>query len=416
MNLFRRLFGSTEASLDPSDERIWTGATGSLSEAGTHVNAQSGLQIGVVQAVLEVLGGTVSTLPLMVFRRTENGGREPDTDHPLYRILHRRPSDLAGAPTAQEFREELTRHLAWWRNAYARILPGTDGSPVGGLDLIHPSRIVRIERARDGHLWYTISALGVGSMEVLRDDQIWHIRKAPLTDDGLRGKPVFETAREELGHALAVDRFGARYFRNSGKTGGVIKHPGRFRDEGEAKKFIELWRSLSTGSNQHRDRLLTNGAEYQPLDVKNDEAQFIETLKQHEVKVARLWQMPPHRVGILDRATFSNIEFQGIDYVVYTLAPWIAAQEQAAERDLLVGSDRDTHFVEFNVAGLLRGDIKARFAAYAAGRQWGWLSVNEVRRLENMAPIGPDGDRYLEPKNMGTPAGSGANEEKEGST
>ena len=153
------------------------------------------------------------------------------------------------------------------------------------------------------------------------------------------------------------------------------------------------------------------GADYIPSSVKNNEAQFLESKLEAAKDVCRLFACPPHMAGILDNATFSNIEQQSIEFVVYTLGPLVTALEQAAARDLLIGPDRDRYFVEINVAGLLRGDLKTRWAAFAQGRQWGWLSVNDIRRLENMDPIGPGGDEYLVPLNMsptGTPQGDGS--------
>ena len=154
--------------------------------------------------------------------------------------------------------------------------------------------------------------------------------------------------------------------------------------------------------------MLLNGVRYNRQAVQNDEAQFLETLKEVSIKLCRLWNMPPHMAGILDKATFSNIEQQSTEFVVYTLAPYLVAIEQAASRDLLLGDDRDGYFVEFNVAGLLRGDFKTRMQGYAWGRQWGWLSVNDICRLENMPTIGPAGDVYLVPLNMSPTGAPGA--------
>ena len=391
---------------DAMDNRWW-GPTGTavVSHAGIAVTRDSALELDTVQAVMEVLAGAVSTLPLMVYRRTDGGdGREAAKEHPLYRLLHDRPN---ARQTSQEFRDELTRHLAFDRNAYCRIVPGAD-YPVGELEIIHPTRVGPIERRADGRVYYSIAPIeGSGRVEVLRDDEIWHIRKPPLKVDGLRAAPVWETGRETLGRALAVERYGARFFKNSGHSGGVIKHPGNFRTREERDLFLENWRVSRTGEGQHADRLLTHGVDYVPHSVQNDQAQFIETLREVAVKVLSLWQMQPHRTSRLDRATFSNIEAQGLEFVVYALAPWIAAIEQAAWRDLLLEDEKATHFVEFNVAGLLRGDIKSRYQAYAMGRQWGWLSVNDIRQLENQRSIGAAGDIYLQPSNM-TPAGQDA--------
>ncbi len=389
---------------DALDNRWYGPADSVVTQSGVAVTRESALELDTVQSILEVLGGAASTIPLMVLKR-DGDNKEPDREHRLYRILHDRPN---ASQTSQEFRDELTRHLAFDRNAYCRILSESDQA-VSGLEIIHPTRVAKVER-REGRVFYTINPLDsterAGRIEVLRDDQIWHIRKAPLTVDGLKGIPVWQTGREAMGRALAVERYGARWFRNSGQSGGVIKHPKRFINKDEKDAFLAAWRSGRTGENQHSDRILYDGLDYTPNVVQNDQAQFIETLKQVEVKIARLWQMPPHRIGILDRATFSNIEAQGLDFVVYALAPWIAAIEQAANRDLLTEDEQKTHFVEFNVAGLLRGDIMSRYKSYALGRQWGWLSVNDIKRRENEKTIGPDGDVYLEPLNM-VPAGRG---------
>ncbi|HVL73328.1 MAG TPA: phage portal protein [Beijerinckiaceae bacterium] len=382
----------------PTDERVWTGAPGPLSRAGVPVSSEAVLQLDVVQAVQENLGGVVSSLPVGVFRRGPDGEREPDRAHRLHVLLNDRPNPRQ---TAQEHFDEQQRHLSTWRNAYARLVPADDGHPIGAIEPIHPSRLVKIERGEGGRVFYTFSGLGTATQEVLRDDQVWHVRKAPLTVDGLRGVPVWESAREVFGRAIAVREYGADFFRNSGLSGGVLEHPGTFKDKEARAEFLEAWREGGTGANRHRDRLLLHGVKYNQLVVKNNEAQFLETAAATDVQVCRLWNMPPHRVGILDRATFSNIEQQSIDYVVYTLAPWICAWEQAAHRDLLIGEEQDTHFVEINVAGLLRGDLAARYKAYAVARQWGWLSVNDIRRLENQNGIGPDGDIYLQPLNMG---------------
>jgi HK97 family phage portal protein len=412
VNVFQRAVGwlaeasgAAERINDPMDPRLW-GMTSALSTAGVTVTPDAAEQLGVVQSVLERLGGTVSSLPLMVFERTGPNGenRTPARNHPLFRLLHRRPNR---SQTAQEFRDEAERHLAWWRNAYSIIREDDAGFPIGELEQVHPSRVLDVFLVA-GRRVYRIRDLPPSTeVRTYSEDEIWHIRKAPLTKDGLRGRPVWETARETLGRALAVEQFGGRFFANSSHAGGIIEHPGRFKDKEEQADFLITWRAGGSGPNQHRDRLLLNGAKYTPPALTNEESQFLETKKEMKYELASLWNMPGHMVGLMDRATFSNIEQQSIEYVVHTLGPWIAAIEQAADRDLLVGPDQDRYFVEFNVSGLLRGDLKTRWAAYFQGRQGGWLSINDVRRLENMDPIGPAGDVYETALNM-KPAGAPA--------
>ncbi|MHB8285269.1 MAG: phage portal protein, partial [Caulobacteraceae bacterium] len=399
-----RLFGGAQDAVptDPMDPRFWGGGT-TLTTSGVAVTSDAAFGLDVVQSVLGRLSGTISTLPMMVFKRNADGSKEAAPDHPLYILLHRRPNRFQ---TAQEFRSELVSHLAFWRNAYSLIHPGLDGEAIGELEQIHPSRLKSITQT-GGRRFYTFNRLNGGGQDTYRDDQIWHIRMGPLTKDGLRGQYVFETAKETFGRAIAVENFGAQYFANGGSGGGTIVHPGTFKTKEEKDLFLEAWRSSSTGSNRHKDKLLLNGVTYTRDAVNNDEAQFLETLKEVAMKVCRLWNMPPHMAGILSQATFNNMEQQSTEYVVYTLAPYIVGIEQAAWRDLLIGSDQDEYFVEFNVAGLLRGDFKTRMQGYAQGRQWGWLSANDIRDLESQPRIGPGGDQYLVPLNMG-PAGAAA--------
>ena len=387
-----------------NDPRFWGGDT-TASQSGQAVTAETAMQLDVVQAVLTRLAGTISTLPMMVFERLDNDERKPAKDHPLYRILHDAPN---ARQTAQEFRDEQERHLAFYRNCYSEIIPGADGHPIGSLEPIHPDRMIEVKMTGAG-VSYRFRSLDGVSERTLHADRIWHIRKAPLTVNGLQGRPMHQTARETFGRAQAVEQFGAMYFANGGSGGGIIKFPGTFKDKEAQTNFLEAWRSGGAGLNRHKDRLLLGGAEYTPFKVDNDEAQFIETLKLVSLKLARLWNMPPHMVGIMDNATFTNIEQQSTEYAVHTLSPDIAAWEQAAQRDLLIGDDQQKFFIEINVAGLLRGDFKTRWQSYAWGRQWGWLSINDVRRLENLPSIGEEGDEYLTPMNM-VPAGTIPNE------
>jgi HK97 family phage portal protein len=394
---------------DPTDWRMWGGVEFG-SRAGQLVTRESGLQHDVVQAVLERMGGAIGQLPMMVMERVGDNGKRPATDHPLYKILHRTPN--ARQPHF-EFFSEQERHVAWERNAYSRIVPDpVTGAPIGSLEILHPKRLQTIAMGPDGKVYYTFRRLDrTGQTDTWSEDEIWHVRKPPLTDNGLMGKAVYHTARETIGYAMAVREFGALYFKNGGGGGGIITHPSNFKTAEDRDAFLESFRSGSTGLNRHKDRLLLFGINYTPGNVKNDEAQFIESKREANVDVCRVWSMPPHMAGIMDKATFSNIEQQSIEFVIYTLGPDVAAWEQSASQTLLIGEDQDRYFIEINVNALLRGDFKTRYAGYALGRQWGFLSANDVRRFENLEPIGPDGDRYLVPMNMSPTGAPGADDE-----
>lgn len=397
----------TDGTRETWEGRFWGGfAPGAI--AGLVVGWRSALQLDVVQAVLGRLGGTCSTLPIMVYQRVgDEGDAIPVRSHPVFKLLSRRPNLTQ---TAQEFRSEQVQHLAYWRNAYTRLIPDPEtGHPIGSLEQIHPSRLEDLWRGPDGWTYYRFTELAprTGSF-VIRQDELWHIRMAPLTEDGLRGQYMWESSRETFGRAIAVENFGSLFFANGGSGGGVLEHPGVFTNKDEQTRFLETWREGGSGLNRHKDRLLLNNVKYTPFSVRNDEAQFLETKKEMGGACARLFGMPPHMVGMLDKATNNNIEQQSLEYVMYCVAPILSAVEESAARDLLIGDEQDEFYVEHNVNGLLRGDWKSRWAGYGLGRQWGWLSVNDVLRLEGMAPIGPEGDERLVPMNMSAAGQPGA--------
>lgn len=425
-----RGLGFSAAQIAPpavDDPRLW-GLMANNTRAGISVTSDQAIGLDVVASVLGRLSGTLSTLPLMVYERVDPNfdpdpvdesetwrsrpapnmatadPRKPAKEHPIYKLIRRRPNRTQ---TAQEFWGEFTFRLALWRNAFAEIAPDpVTGDPIGALLPIHPDRVIQIQRrpANDpqGKVWYQVRALDYANSDHwVPEDRMFHVRLAPLRKDGLAGIPVFEASAETIGKAIAVEQFGALYFANGGSGGGVLMHPGSFKTTDDRDAALAAWRAGGSGLNRHKDRLLLFGMTYQPFTVKNDEAQFNETVKEQSIKLCRLWNMPPHLVGILDRATFSNIEQQSIEYVQHTIAPMVSAIEQAICRDLLIGDDQDKYFAEFNLEGLLRGDFRTRMAGYAQGRQWGWLSVNDIRARENMPTIGAAGDVYLTPLNMG---------------
>lgn len=383
-------------SVDLNDPRVWD-MSGGASVAGVNVTERAVLDLGLVESILANIGGPSSSIPLKLFEALPDGNSREAPDHPVYTVLHRR----AGRRTAQEFREALAMDLAFRRECFAEIIPG-DAGPVSDLDYIEPRRVMRVEQARDGRVYYRIAGRGTAPSFVLRDDEIWHTRRAPFSDDGLRGKPVWQTARETFGYALAIRRYGASWFRNSGRGGEILEQPtgSKFGTKEEEDAFLASWKASSNGANAHSVRLLKYGITRKVDQVTNNEAQFTEAAAAVAAEICGLWSMPLSKVGLLDKAIKASVEQQSLDFVTYCLGPVITALEQSAERDLLVGNEQRRLFIEHNVAGLLRGDIKTRYAAYFQGRQGGWLSVNDIRKLENMNGIGPEGDRYLEPENM----------------
>lgn len=391
---------------DQWDPRYWNALGGGMSIAGVNVTDHNVSQLGSVQSVRYGLSSALSTLPVSVYRRGPNGSREALPDHPVSRLLGVRPNAI-NSPA--EFTGEIAWNLSYYRNAFCRILPPDDGlgpQPygLGGLEWIHPRRLAQVERRYDGRLYYTFNPPATivqnAALQPVtyRDDEIWHLRGNPLREDGLLGQPIWETSRNVFARAIAVHEYGDIWFANNGQSGGTLEHPGNFKDKDERDAFLENWRTSGTGRNRHKDRLLTHGVKYNPIKVTNAEAQLLETEDAADTAVFGLWSFPPHRAGRLKRSTNNNIEQQGSEFVVYCLAPLAIAIEQAAERDLLLDNENNELFIEYNFAGLLRGDLKNRYAAYLIGRQGEWLSANDILRMENMSPRTDEGgDDYKNP-------------------
>lgn len=398
---------------DPDDPQYWGPLSGPAA-AGVAVTRSNSEQLGAVQAVRHGFTSAMQSLPVSVYRRKDKDSREALPKHPVTKLFASRPGF---GRTPAELIGELAWNLSFERNAYCVIAdgePGADYYAVGGLDWISPRRLAQIERRVDGHIYYTFNppaTIVQGAQltpKVYRDDELWHLRGNPLSEDGLLGLPIYQTARNVFARAIAVHEYGDLWFANSGQTGGIIEHPGNFKDKEAERDFLDTWRRSTTGKNRHRDRLLKYGGKYTALKVTNSEAQFLESEKAADVDLFGLWSYPPHRASRLERATNNNIEQQSMDFVVNALAPAAIQIEQAVERDLLLDNQNDDLFVEFNFAGLLRGDLLSRYKAYLLGRQGEWLSANDILRFENLARrTDPGGDEYKNPltKDSGAAAG-----------
>lgn len=359
---------------------------------GVNVTETSALRVTAVYACVRVLAETVATLPLVVYRRQKPRGKLRDPSHPLYTVLH----DQANTEmTAMQLRETMMAHVLLWGNAYASIERDGAGNVVGLWPLL-PDRTYVVRDDKTGKLVY-ITTLPNGEQVLLPWDQVLHI--PGLSYNGIVGYSPIQCAREAIGLALAAEEFGARFFGNGARPGGVLEHPATLSDEAY-KRLRSSWESMHRGlNNAQRLAILEEGMQYKPLTIPPEDAQFLETRKFQVTEICRLFRVPPHLVGDLERATFSNIEHQSIEFVVHTIRPWLVRWEQAINMKLLTPLERRRFFVEHIVDGLLRGDIASRYNAYAIARQNGWMSANDIRELENMNPI-PGGDVYLVPLNM----------------
>ena len=369
----------------------------SETATGISVDESKALAATAVFACVRILAETVASLPLLVYRSKSDGGKERAKSHYLYPILH----DIANPEmTSFELREALMGHVCLWGNAYGEIEFG--GGQVLAIWPLRPDRM-QVER-KGGQLLYRYTVVDKQSgsrVETLPAQRVLHIHG--LGFNGVSGYSVIGYGRQAVGLALATEEYGARFYGNNASPGGVLEHPGKLNEEAH-KRMRTSWDDAHKGlSKSHRIAILEEGVTYKQVGIPPQDSQYLETRKFQSIEITRMYRVPPHMVGDLDRASFSNIEHQSIEFVTHTIRPWVVRWEQALNMDLLTPDERRSYFAEFLVDGLLRGDIQSRYQAYATARQNGWMSANDVRGLENMNPI-EGGDVYLIPLNM-VPAG-----------
>lgn len=362
------------------------------SRAGVAVNEETAMRISAVYACVRVIAETVASLPLPLYKRLPRG-KEKVIYHPLYTVLHDLPnSDM----TSFSFRETMMTHLLLWGNAYAQIIKR--GNQITELWPLHPA-YVRVERESvTNKLVYRYTG---GTQEIVySSEQILHI--SGLSFDGIKGLSPISMARETIGLAQATEEFGSRFFSNGARPGGILQHPGIVKDPERLRKS---WEEVYKGvQNSHKVAVLEEGMTYKEIGIPPNDAQFLETRKFQLNEICRIFRVPPHLIGDLERATFSNIEYQSIDFVVHTIRPWLVRWEQAIQKALIPEEERAIYFAKFTVDGLLRGYFKTRMDGYAVGRQNGWYSANDIREFEDLNPIPEEmgGDLYLVNGNMMT--------------
>lgn len=369
------------------------------STSGKMVNERSAMQMTAVYACVRILAEAIAGLPLHLYKYTDEGGKEKAMDHPLYLLLHDEPNPEMSSFV---FRETLMTHLLLWGNAYAQIIRNGKGEVIALYPLM-PNRMT-VDRDENGHLYYQYSRSNdeaIKSKEstvILQPKDVLHI--PGLGFDGLVGYSPIAMAKNAIGLAIATEEYGAKFFANGAAPSGVLEHPGTIKDP---SKVREAWQSQFGGSqNSGKVAVLEEGMKYTPISISPEQAQFLETRKFQINEIARIFRVPPHMVGDLEKSSFSNIEQQSLEFVKYTLDPWVVRWEQAISRALLTPDEKKSYFVKFNVEGLLRGDYASRMQGYATARQNGWMSANDIRELENLDLI-PDedgGNLYLINGNM----------------
>lgn len=362
-------------------------ATGTTSR---NVSATDAMKVSAVWRCVNLISGKVGTLPLDLKRR--EGERRVDAEeHDLWNILRRKPNQWQ---TPAEFRRMLQASVLLRGNGYAYIIRSA-GRVIGLLPLNADN--VEVKQERDLSLTYTV-VLPSGQRTVLRQQDMLHLRG--LTMDGVIGLSVLEYARENLNLSINTENHANSLFANGTMAGGVLTHPGKLGPEGQEALRDSLEYYRAGGAREGRDLILEEDMRYERLGMTSNDAQFIQTRVQTLAEIGMYFGVPLHMIGLNDKASSwgTGIEQMGIGFVTYTLQDWLTMWEQAIARDL-IGDDDPSLYAKFNINGLLQGDAKTRFEGYATARNWGWLSVNDIRALEDMNPI-EDGDEYLQPLNM----------------
>lgn len=369
------------------------------SSAGKNVNERSAMQMTAVYACVRILSEAIAGLPLHMYRYKDEGGKEKAIDHTLYHLLHDEPNPEM---TSFVFRETLMTHLLLWGNAYAQIIRNGKGEVIALYPLM-PNRM-EVNRDTNGMLYYVYQKSGddaptmEGSSVILSPSEVLHV--PGLGFDGLVGYSPIAMAKNAIGLSMAAEEYGAKFYANGAAPSGVLEHPGVLKDPAKVR---DSWNAAFGGSsNSHKVAVLEEGLKYTPISISPNEAQFLETRKFQIDEIARIFRVPPHMVGDLEKSSFSNIEQQSLEFVKYTLDPWVVRWEQSLSRALLSETEKKSYFFKFNLEGLLRGDYQSRMQGYSIGIQNGFMCPNDVRELENLDLI-PDelgGNKYMVNGNM----------------
>lgn len=372
-------------------------AFGRRSSSGVVVSPDSAFHSVTTATCIRVLGESVAGLPCILYKKGKGGTRDRANDHPLYGVLHDRISSWM---TPFEYFDGQMTNLATRGNSYSYIDRNKKGQCIS-LTPLNPDG-VKIEQALDWGPTYT-ARLPNNALEKLSRSKIHHVR-GPMPK-GYYGRSMIEMARDSIGLSIAAEQFGGELFANGGRPSGSIITKGKVLTIAAAERLKAQFEEAHTGSgNRMKTLVLEDGMEWVANTIRPDEAQFIETRKMQRSEIAGMFRVPAHMINDLERATFSNIEHQSLDYVIHSLRPWLKRWEQAIKRDLLNAPGDDDYFVEFLIDDLIRADFKTRMEGYALQIQNGISSPNEVRRRENQPPRADGkGDEFWRPGNMYPP-------------
>lgn len=370
-----------------NDSLIKEYMNGMRTNSGVYVNEESSLGISTVWAAVRLLSGSSSTLPLKVYRENNDDTREIAKDHPVYKLIVKRPNGMMNSGIWREF---MMASTLLWGNGYSRIVRDSRFVPI---ELIpyHPSDVQPF--AYKNQKYFRV----LSEQKTYYDYEFIHF--IGYSQDGIVGKSPIRIHMENLGLTMAAQQFGALFFGNGTNMGGYYEHPGRLSDEAY-NRLKENLRSTNAGMvNAHSTPILEEGLKFSKIGIPPEEAQFIETRKFQKSDIAAIFNVPPHLVGDLSNSTNNNIEQQSLEYVIYSLMPWLNRIENELNIKLFREDEQDRFYVKHNVNAILRGDMTARAQFYTQMISIGAYSQNDVRKLEDENPI-EFGDTYYRQSNL----------------
>jgi HK97 family phage portal protein len=382
--LFTRSINNPSASLDTVAYNF-----GSTTGTGISVTPETALKHSAVYACVRLISQSIAGLPLDLYRIDKDGNTTPATDHPIYKLIKYKGSTRC---TPYILRSILQTTLSLRGNAYAQIIRDYKYRPIDILPLtgsVTPTLV-------NGALYYKHISTE-GASKVLASEDVIHLLS--MSEDGITGKSAVTVARETISSGLAAVAYGAQVYKNGAHIKGVLLHPSKLTED-QVNSLKNTWRQNYSGiDNAGRIPVLEAGMKFEPISLTPQDSQFLASQKMGIEDIARIFGVPAHMIGALDKATFNNIEHQSLEYVVHTLRPLAKMWEQELDRKLLRTDELGEYFFRFNLDGLMRGDTKSRAEYYRALFNVGALSPNDIRRLENMNTV-EGGDAYFVPLNM----------------
>ena len=389
---FKIPFTKLGLKLDIGDIGRWTDSSGDFSGLlNRSVSEEKALTIDAVYACVNLYARTLASMPLILYEKGPNG-KQRAIDHPLYHLLHNEPNPNMSSHT---FRKIMEAELKLYGNAYAYI-EFDKYYRVKALWPFKPNCVFPQQSLKTGELYYDVTMFD-GTAKRLRACNILHI--PGLGFDGISGRSPIRQLAETMGLNLDIKNYGRSFFRNGARPSGILEHPGTLSEQAQKRLERKFERNYGGSGNAGKTMLLEEGMTYKTVGVPPEEAQFLESRKYSVNEIARIYGVPPHMIADLEHATYTNIESQDINFAKHSVLPECVNWEQELMRKLLNDTERERYEIEFNMEGLVRGDMQSRYQAYAIARQWGIMTANDIRDKENLSHVDGGNTTYT-PLNM----------------